>query len=75
MYAIAGGGFYKNYRKFYRDCFSLLSHSPVTPAGMSILNVTALYPNTPTPNLSPDDWDFDPGYNLMLEGDEVRKSS
>jgi hypothetical protein len=73
---MAGGEFYKKVTEnFIRDCFSLLSHFPVTPAGMSTLNVTALYPNTPTPNLSPDDWDFDPGYNLMLEGDEVRKSA
>ncbi|KAI8576729.1 hypothetical protein K450DRAFT_274424 [Umbelopsis ramanniana AG] len=40
---------------------------------MSTQNVTALYPNTPTPDLSPDSWDFDPGYNLLLPGDEANK--
>jgi len=40
---------------------------------MSTQNVTALYPNTPTPNLSPDSWDFDPGYNLLLQGDEANR--
>jgi hypothetical protein len=40
---------------------------------MATVNVTDLYPNSPTPNLSPNDWDFDPGYNLLLEGDEVRR--
>lgn len=40
---------------------------------MASVNVTALYPNSPTPNLSPGDWDFDPGYNLLLEGDEANR--
>ncbi|KAG2172076.1 hypothetical protein INT43_001553 [Umbelopsis isabellina] len=40
---------------------------------MASVNVTALYPNSPTPDLSPGDWDFDPGYNLLLEGDEANR--
>ncbi|OZJ04593.1 hypothetical protein BZG36_02767 [Bifiguratus adelaidae] len=36
-------------------------------------NVTALYPNTPTPNLPPSSWDFDPGYNLVLQGEEANR--
>lgn len=39
------------------------------------MSVNQLYPNSPTPNISVDSWDFDPGYDLTLHGDYVREPS
>jgi hypothetical protein len=36
-----------------------------------MVNATELYPNTPTPDLDVSDWDFDPGYDLLM-GEYVR---
>ncbi|RUS19064.1 hypothetical protein BC937DRAFT_88031 [Endogone sp. FLAS-F59071] len=32
------------------------------------MSVNQLYPNSPTPNISVNSWDFDPGYDLTLHG-------
>ncbi|KAF7731706.1 hypothetical protein EC973_008878 [Apophysomyces ossiformis] len=33
------------------------------------VNITDIYPNTPTPHLPVDSWDFDPGHQMVMSGD------